>query len=144
MQNAHHPGKCFKRCGFTLIELLVVLLILAILMAVAMPLYLTAVLDTQKKTCRANMQTIANAAVSARIRMGAKDFTTILATNRNAIDIRSADALIGALVDLNAVPVCPNKGTYVIRRGNTGDNTTFKVRCRGTSHGSFQPGLDFN
>src|SRR5947209_8168378 len=47
--------------GFTLIELLIVILILAILMAVAMPLYLGAVSDSQIKTCRANMQTIANA-----------------------------------------------------------------------------------
>ena len=42
-----------NRKGFTLIELLVVVLILAILMAVAMPLYLSAVADSQKKTCRA-------------------------------------------------------------------------------------------
>jgi type IV pilus assembly protein PilA len=50
-----------KKRGFTLIELLVVVLILAILMAVALPLYLSAISDSELKTCRANMQTIANA-----------------------------------------------------------------------------------
>ena len=50
-----------NRKGFTLIELLIVILVLAILMAVALPLYLGAVADSQLKTCRANMQTIANA-----------------------------------------------------------------------------------
>ena len=50
-----------NRRGFTLIELLVVVLILAVLMAVSIPLYLSAVADSQRKTCRANMQTIANA-----------------------------------------------------------------------------------
>jgi len=60
-----------NRRGFTLIELLVVVLILSILMAVALPLYLSAVADSQKKTCRANMQTIANAALAARVRTNA-------------------------------------------------------------------------
>ena len=48
--------------GFTLVELLVVVLILATLLAVALPLYLSSVADSSKKTCRANMQSIANAA----------------------------------------------------------------------------------
>src|ERR1043165_7427437 len=47
--------------GFTLIELLVVVLILSILMAIALPLYLNAVSNAEKKTCRTNMQSIANA-----------------------------------------------------------------------------------
>src|SRR5882757_1201559 len=57
-----------NRRGFTLIELLVVVLILAVLMAVSIPLYLSAVADSQKKTCRANMQTIANAVQAARVK----------------------------------------------------------------------------
>ena len=54
--------------GFTLIELLVVILILAILMAIALPLYLRAVRDSEKQTCRSNMQTIANAAQAWKVR----------------------------------------------------------------------------
>src|SRR5579862_9101312 len=131
MQIAHYYAEArFKRRGFTLVELLVVVLILAILMAVAMPLYLSAVSDSQRKACRANMQSIANAGESARVRMGSKDYTTIIAKNRRGIDVAPADADIGALTDLNAVPVCPSGGTYEIRRGDTGNATTFLVRCR--------------
>ena len=63
------------RRGFTLIELLVVVLILAILMSVALPLYLSAVGDSQKKTCRANLQTIANAVLASKIKNNASGRT---------------------------------------------------------------------
>src|SRR5258708_13313904 len=71
-------GKLNKKSGFTLIELLVVVLILAILMAVALPLYLSAVADSQRKTCRANLQTIADA-VQAKyvLYAGATTYATI-------------------------------------------------------------------
>src|SRR5436190_23809423 len=65
-----------KRGGFTLIELLVVVLILAILMAVALPAYLSAVADSSKKTCRANMQTVANAVQAARTQARASNFNS--------------------------------------------------------------------
>ena len=125
------------RKGFTLIELLVVVLILAILMAVALPLYLSAVADSQRKTCRANMQTIANAVQAARVKAVAADYTT----------------WIGATVgpanepDLQATPVCPNAGTYTIAQGSSASNTTFKVVCSYAgppAHGSFEPGVDSN
>jgi prepilin-type N-terminal cleavage/methylation domain-containing protein len=133
-----------KQSGFTLVELLIVVLIIAILMGVALPLYLSAVADSQLKTCRANMQTIANAAVAARIRMGAQDFTQIIADNRRGLDINADDADIGALTDLPAIPVCPSHGTYELRKGDTDDDTTFKVRCKGTDHGTYQPDFNFN
>jgi len=63
-----------NRRGFTLIELLVVVLILAVLMAVSIPLYLSAVADSQKKTCRANMQTIANAVQASRVKNNSTDY----------------------------------------------------------------------
>ncbi len=83
------------RRGFTLIELLVVVLILAILMAVALPLYLNAVADSQRKTCRANMQTIANAEQSFKVSDTNHTYTTAIAN----------------LKDLQAVPICPSGGT---------------------------------
>jgi type IV pilus assembly protein PilA len=84
--------------GFTLIELLVTVLILAILMAIALPLYLSAIADSERKTCRANLQTIANANMAYRVRT------------------RSGFAsLVSDLVpDLAAVPKCPNNGNYTI------------------------------
>jgi type IV pilus assembly protein PilA len=126
-----------NRKGFTLIELLVVVLILAILMAVALPLYLSAVADSQKKTCRANMQTIANAVQAARVKSGAADFTTLIA----------GGVTTGNIPDLNAVPVCPNGGAYTLVNG-TGGATSFKVSCSyGTgaaAHSTFEPGVNSN
>jgi len=66
--------------GFTLIELLVVILILAILMAIALPLYLRAVRDSQRQTCRSNMQTIANAAQAWKVRNPAHTYPPDYAT----------------------------------------------------------------
>src|SRR5580704_8511681 len=120
--------RSFKR-AFTLIELLVVVLILSILMAVALPLYLSAVSDAQRKTCRANMQTIANAAQAARVRTASADYTSIISHSSSAIDILAADSAAGSLTDLNAVPICPSAGTYTLANGNSGSATTFKVSC---------------
>src|SRR5580692_6303839 len=123
-----------KRRGFTLIELLVVVLILSILMAVALPLYLSAVADSQKKVCRANMQTIANAVQASRVRLNPADYTALIAGGVTTTN----------LPDLNAVPVCPTAGTYSLANGNSGNATTFKVSCTATGHGTFQPGVDSN
>jgi type IV pilus assembly protein PilA len=144
MQTIHQPMlRRFKR-AFTLIELLVVVLILSILMAVALPLYLSAVADSQRKVCRANMQTIANAAQAARVRTSSADYTSIIAKSSAAIDISAADSAAGSLTDLNSVPVCPNAGTYFLSDGNTANATTFKVNCSVSTHGTFQPGVDYN
>ena len=142
MTNHYETRQTSARQGFTLVEMLVVILVLSVLLAIALPLYLNAVSDAGKKSCRANMQTISNAAEAARVRMGSADFTAILATNRYGIDVDPADESIGALTDLQAIPVCPNNGVYSLRRGNTRNSTTFRVRCRGANHGTFQPGVD--
>lgn len=137
--NAANPcGNRNHRRGFTLVELLVVVLILAILMAVAMPLYLSAVTDAQRKTCRANMQTIANAVQAARVKSGASDYTTIIAGGVTTTN----------LADLTAVPFCPNSGAYSLANGSSSSAATFKVQCNfGTgaaAHGKFEPGVDNN
>lgn len=120
-----------NRKGFTLIELLVVVLILAILMAVALPLYLSAVADSQKKVCRANMQTIANAVSAARVRGNLADYSTFV----GAVSIVKE-------ADLAALPTCPLAGTYSISL----DATTggFIVTCSVAAHGTFEPGVDHN
>lgn len=123
-----------RQRGFTLVELLVVVLILATLMAVAMPLYLSAVTDAQKKTCRANMQTIANAVQAARVKNNYSNYGTLI----------TAGVTVANLPDLLAVPICPTGGTYTLANGSSSDNTTFKVSCSATGHGTFQPGVDSN
>src|SRR5579871_2750831 len=111
-----HIGTCAKeikmrmrtptrrsRSGFTLIELLVVLLILAILMGISLPLYLRAVADSQLKTCRSNMHTIANAVQSARVKAQLTDYTTLAGAPSTTRE-----------PDLAYVPLCPNGGTYSV------------------------------
>ncbi|HXG23036.1 MAG TPA: type II secretion system protein, partial [Chthonomonadales bacterium] len=88
-----------KRKGFTLIELLIVILVLAILMAVALPLYLAAVSDSQLKSCRSNMQTIANAEAAYKTQSSAHTYTTVLSQLND---------------NLGATPVCPSGGTYSV------------------------------
>ena len=121
------------RRGFTLIELLVVVLILAILMAVSIPLYLSAVKDSQTKTCRANMQTISNTVQAARVKNLYLDYTSFM----GAITTTNEP-------DLAAVPKCPLNGTYSLSVGNSATNTTFKVNCTMIGHNTFEPGVDSN
>lgn len=116
-----------KKKGFTLIELLVVVLILAILMAVALPLYLNSVANSERRTCRANLQTIGNAYQAQRV------------ATRGGVPAAGAVAIANA-PDLLAVPVCPNAGAYTIAAGTGG--ATFNVACSVAAHGSFQYGVD--
>ena len=120
-----------NRKGFTLIELLVVVLILAILMAVALPLYLSAVADSQKKVCRANMQTIANAVIAARVKGNLSVFTSFVGAVTTTLE-----------PDLAAIPTCPTAGAYTISL----DATTggFVVACSVVAHGTFEPGINSN
>ena len=124
-----------NRKGFTLIELLVVVLILAILMAVALPLYLSAVADSQKKVCRANMQTIANAVIAARVKGNLSSYSTLFGAVSTANE-----------PDLASVPVCPSGGTgYTIATGTPAtDPNGFIVSCSLSAHGSFEPGISSN
>ena len=134
MQNTRHAsGRCLRR-GFTLIELLVVVLILSILMSVALPIYLAAEADSEKKTCRSNLQTIANSVEAARVKSLAVDYGALI----------SGGANIANLPDLNSMPLCPDKGTYTLLQGISGDDTTFKVQCSIPTHGTFEPGVDNN
>jgi len=117
--------------GFTLIELLVVVLILAILMAVALPLYLSSQKNAEKRTCRANEQTIANAVQAAKVSGKLADYNTLIGTVTTVKE-----------PDLQSVPLCPTGGTYSIAQGHTSDDTTYKVVCTDANHGSFEPGVD--
>ena len=144
MQTVRSTKSRSTRRGFTLIELLVVVLILSILMAVALPLYLSAVADSQRKTCRANMQTIANAAQAARVKVNAPDYSAIITANSAGIILSGASSL----ADLQAIPACPSNGTYTLAAGSTAAD--FLVSCSYAgggsvlAHGTFEPGKDSN
>jgi|GEM_PF-1092722 len=94
--------------GFTLIELLVVILILAILMAIALPLYLRAVRDSNRQTCRSNMQTIANALQAYKVR-SVPHLYPGQSKPDDPINLAFAGdpPFIGTNADLPALPQCP-------------------------------------
>lgn len=126
--------------AFTLIELLVTVLIIAILMAIALPLYLSTIKDSERKTCRANMQTIATAVQAYRVRYRLNDYADIIA---GGVDVLK--------LDLGSTVLCPvygnAGGVYVVEQGHTNDNDTYKIGCTtdGTTtseHETFEPGVD--
>ncbi|MFB3880103.1 MAG: type IV pilin protein [Armatimonadota bacterium] len=108
-----------KLRGFTLIELLVVILILAILMAIALPLYLRAVRDSNRQTCRSNMQTIATALQAYRVRNASHWYPGVAANTAGAITLTAADFL-GGEYDLSVLPQCPTETA-------SGDNDDYEA-----------------
>lgn len=103
-------------------------MIIGILMAIAMPLYLMAIADANRKTCRANEQTIGNAIHAHRV-----------ATRSSTYPVGNAVTLLLA-PDLLTMPICPESGTYSIAAGTGG--APFAVQCTVGGHGSFQYGVD--
>ena len=134
-----------KSAGFTLVELLTVVFIISVLMDVCLPLYLDAVADSQKKTCRHNLETIADAVQAARVKKILPDYSTLA----GAVSQTKAP-------DLISVPFCPNGGTYSVLTSGTivdakGNNVTiptgnFAVQCNFNSgaHGGYIPGVTGN
>jgi prepilin-type N-terminal cleavage/methylation domain-containing protein len=118
------------RKGFTIVEILVAVLIIAILMAVALPLYLNAIADAEKKACRANLQTISNAVQTARVQTKATSYMPFAGPPNSAV-----------LKDLLAIPVCPAGGNYMVAVPGT-SGIAYEVNCSIASHGKFEPGID--
>jgi len=129
-----------RRRGFSLIELLVVILILTLLMAVALPLYLSSITNSAKTACRANMQSIANAADAWKVRTRAADYSTM--------------TLSSLTTDLGSIPSCPQSGTYSLTFSGTAldvngtaqtiPSGSFAVKCNFSGHNGFIPGVMSN
>lgn len=125
-----------RRQALTLIELLIVILIISVLMAVAMPLYLAAISDSERRVCRSNMQTIANGEQAFRARDSQHKYTTNLAE---------------LPIDLGALPVCPRNGTYSVTisdgtelagNGQIVPQGVIVVHCTIGTHGDYAPSID--
>src|SRR5437762_2163717 len=95
----HRRGRMRMRRGYTIVELLIVVLILSILMAVALPLYLAALADSERRTCRSNMYSIAQAEQAYKTRISSHVYTTDM-TN--------------LYPDLGSTPLCPKFGMYTV------------------------------
>lgn len=109
-----------KRFGFTLIEVLIVVIILSIIMAIALPLYARSVRESQRQTCRGNMQAIAHAEQTYKINSRQHKYTEDLTK------------LVGATQDLLALPRCPSDSGAVATddyRARANRDGTITIRC---------------
>ena len=112
--------------ALTLMELIGAILILGVLMAVSLPLYVNAVKDSRKKTCRATLQTISIAVMAAKVRLNYQDYGAFFGSIDTTLE-----------TDLYTIPKCPDNGTYTISNGD--GNNSFKVSCSVPGHGSYEP-----
>jgi len=126
------------RKAFTLIELLIVILILAVLMAVAMPLYMGAISESERRVCRANMQTIANAEQAYKVSTPPHQYTADLTVVYPNTGQRPSCPILG-----------PTGYTVEVSTGSsTGGNGAIVpaggivIHCADASHGSWAPGAD--
>lgn len=116
-----------------MIELLVVILILATLMATALPLYLQATANSQRRTCRENMRTIGNAAQS--------DYYRNSRSNYNFYFSGGGNVTVAKAPDLQAIPSCPSGGSYKFHPGGS-SGAPFAVQCSIAAHGDYNYGVD--
>ncbi len=105
-------------------------------MAVALPLYVSAVMESETKTCRSNMFSIASAEQAYKTRISTHTYTTNLAD---------------LFPDLGTTPICPRAGLYTVtisdgtgtaNNGGTVPNGGQIVHCSAAGHGVFAPGMD--
>ena len=106
--------------GFTLVEIMIVVLIIAILLAIAVPNFITARANAQKKSCIANLRQINSAK-----EQWAMDNN---ATNGSAIP-GGLPTLVGSTEFLKSTPSCPGGGTYTL--GNIGADPTCTLAAQG-------------
>jgi prepilin-type N-terminal cleavage/methylation domain-containing protein len=114
--------KAKNQKGFTLVELMVVVVIIGILVAIAVPLYNNVTANARKNSCFANQRTIEGALA--------------MYASENGDYPDNINKLEGEY--LQAIPVCPDGGTYNFDGTGEGDDATVnraKVVC--SEHGHY-------
>ncbi|HSV73002.1 MAG TPA: type II secretion system protein [Chthonomonadales bacterium] len=124
--------------AFTLVELLVVILILSVLMAIVLPLYLGTIGNAERRTCRANMQTIANAQQAHKVWSPTHEYTEDL----QEIYINTGDRPMCPVNGGDAYSVEISDGSALSLSGRPVPAGGLVVRCNHPDHGVFAPGLD--
>jgi Tfp pilus assembly protein PilE len=115
-----------------------VILILAVLMAVAMPLYMGAVAESERRVCRANMQTIANAEQVYKLQGATHTYSSDLSAVYPNTGERPSCPILGP----SAYTVEVSSGASVAGNGATVPAGGIVIHCADSTHGSWAPGTD--
>lgn len=85
-------------------------------------------ISNEMLTCRANLQTVANAVQALAVK-----------SRRSQAQIWEQGISMDDLKpDLQASPICPSHGEYSFEKGVR----SIRIRCSLPSHGAFEPGID--
>jgi len=124
--------------AFTIVELLVVILILSVLMVIVLPIYLGTIGDAELRTCRANMQTIANAEQAYKLWSPQHEYTEDL----QEIYVNTGDRPTCPVNGGDAYSVEISDGSAVSNSGKSVPSGGLVIKCNHPDHGVFAPGVD--
>jgi prepilin-type N-terminal cleavage/methylation domain-containing protein len=101
--------------AFTLIELVVVCVLIGLLAVIAVPSFIKARANAQKRACIANLRAVD----------GAKQMW--LTDNFKAITVVPTATNLAPYFGTKVMPVCPGGGTYTIRQGGVFPTCTLQL-----------------
>lgn len=136
VNRAGRAKRTLRHGGRSLIETIVAVFIVAIMMAVSYTVFLSAFTDSRTKSCRANLQIIADEEDQYRLKSSTRSYTTVI----------SSLSTLGS-----TTPICQDGGTYSVtisngtqtaQNGQTVPSGQIIVSCSVAAHGKYAPGID--